>query len=220
MSAPTTIYLKDYKPPNFAVNEVFLSFELYEDHALVHNKMHIQRQHPGSLCLHGDELILESICQNDKPLTSSDYRFAEKDLILDNLPDTCTLTIITRIFPQKNTALSGLYRSKQLFCTQCESQGFRRITFFPDRPDVLAVYTTKITADRALYPILLSNGDLIDAGDADNGKHWAVWKDPFPKPSYLFALVAGNLACCSDEFKTQSGKILKISDFTGFFKKK
>lgn len=210
MSAPTTIYLKDYKPPNFAVNEVFLSFELYEDHALVHNKMHIQRQHPGSLCLHGDELILESICQNDKPLTSSDYRFAEKDLILDNLPDTCTLTIITRIFPQKNTALSGLYRSKQLFCTQCESQGFRRITFFPDRPDVLAVYTTKITADRALYPILLSNGDLIDAGDADNGKHWAVWKDPFPKPSYLFALVAGNLACCSDEFKTQSGKMVSL----------
>lgn len=210
MSSSTTIYLKDYEPPNFSVREVFLSFDLYEDHALVHNKMHLQRQHAGSLCLHGEELILESIWQDDRELTTADYHLNGEELILDNLPDACTLTIVTRIFPQKNTALSGLYRSKRLFCTQCEAHGFRRITFFPDRPDVLAVYTTKITADRALYPILLSNGNLIDAGAGDGGKHWVLWQDPFPKPSYLFALVAGNLACCNDEFKTQSGKIVSL----------
>ena len=210
MTMPTTIYLKDYEPPNFAVHKVFLSFDLYEDYALVRNEMHLERQHSGPLRLHGDELILEGIWQNDKPLSTADYQEDNADLLVSNLPDVCKLTIVTRIFPQKNTALSGLYRSKQLFCTQCEAHGFRRITFFPDRPDVLAVYTTKITADRAIYPILLSNGNLQDAGDGDEGRHWVVWHDPFPKPSYLFALVAGNLACCSDVFKTQSGKVVGL----------
>ena len=210
MTSPTTTYLKDYSPPSFKLSEVFLSFDLHEDHALVQNKMHFQRQHPGPLHLYGEELILESISLNDTLLNPGDYRFEGEDLILDNLPETGILTLCTRIFPQKNTALSGLYRSKRLFCTQCEAQGFRRMTFFPDRPDVLAIYTTKISADRALYPILLSNGDLIDAGDADAGRHWVVWRDPFPKPSYLFALVAGNLACYSDKFKTQSGKMVDL----------
>lgn len=194
MSSATTIYLKDYEPPNFSICDLFLSFDLYEDHALVQSKMHLQRQGAGSLCLYGEELLLESISLDDRELAISEYRFDGENLILDNLPDICNLTIVTRIFPQKNTALSGLYRSKRLFCTQCEAEGFRRITFFPDRPDVLTVYTTKITADRASYPILLSNGNLIDAGDGDAGRHWVIWRDPFPKPSYLFALVAGNLA--------------------------
>lgn len=210
MSSATTIYLKDYEPPNFSICDLFLSFDLYEDHALVQSKMHLQRQGAGSLCLYGEELLLESISLDDRELAISEYRFDGENLILDNLPDICNLTIVTRIFPQKNTALSGLYRSKRLFCTQCEAEGFRRITFFPDRPDVLTVYTTKITADRASYPILLSNGNLIDAGDGDAGRHWVIWRDPFPKPSYLFALVAGNLACCSDEFKTQSGKLISL----------
>ena len=210
MTTPTTIYLKDYEPPNFTLREVFLSFDLYEDYALVRNEMHMERRHPGPLRLHGDELILEGIWQDDHPLSVEDYQTDEGDLLLPHLPDVCKLTILTRIFPQKNTALSGLYRSKQLFCTQCEAQGFRRITFFPDRPDVLAIFTTKVTADRAIYPILLSNGNLQDTGDADNGRHWALWHDPFPKPSYLFALVAGNLACRSDEFKTKSGKLVSL----------
>lgn len=210
MTTPTTIYLKDYEPPNFTMKEVFLSFDLYEDYALVRNEMHLQRQRPGTLRLHGDEVTLEGIWQNDEPLATTEYSWDNDDLIMLNLPDMCVLTITTRIFPQNNTALSGLYRAKQLFCTQCEAHGFRRITFFPDRPDVLAVYTTKITAHRATYPILLSNGNLIDAGDGDAGRHWVVWHDPFPKPSYLFALVAGNLACMTDEFQTQSGKMVSL----------
>lgn len=206
----STVYLKDYEPPNFMLRDVFLAFDLYEDYALVRNEMHLQRQDVGSLRLHGDGLKLEEVWLNDQPLTPANYQHDQDDLLIPDLPDTCTLTIVTRIFPQKNTALSGLYRSKQLFCTQCEAQGFRRITFFPDRPDVLAVYTTRITADRAVYPILLSNGNLIDSGDGDAGRHWVVWHDPFPKPSYLFALVAGNLACCSDEFTTRSGRVIAL----------
>lgn len=206
----TTVYLQDYKRPNFTVLKVFLEFDLYEDYALVRNEMHLQRQDMGSLRLYGDGLILEGIWLNDQPLTSANYQQDHDDLLIADLPDICKLTLVTRIFPQKNTALSGLYRSKQLFCTQCEAHGFRRITFFPDRPDVLAEYTTKITADRAIYPILLSNGNLLDSGDADAGRHWVVWHDPFLKPSYLFALVAGNLACCSDEFTTRSGRVIAL----------
>lgn len=206
----TTVYLKDYQPPNFAVLKVFLAFDLYENYAVVRNEMHLERRHAGALCLHGDSLSLESIWLNDQPLASSAYHYEQEDLVITELPDACKLTVVTRIFPQKNTALSGLYRSKQLFCTQCEAHGFRRMTYFPDRPDVLAVYTTKITADRARYPILLSNGNLIDSGDADVGRHWVVWHDPFPKPSYLFALVAGNLACCSDQFTTRSGRVIDL----------
>lgn len=210
MSTQPTIYLKDYTAPNFNVQKVSLAFDLYEDYALVRNEMLMQRVSSGDLYLNGDELTLEGIWCDGEPLSPTQYQRQNDDLIVKNLPDLCTLTIETRIFPQNNTALSGLYRSKHLFCTQCEAQGFRRITFFPDRPDVLAIYTTKITADRATYPILLSNGNLIDAGEGDAGRHWVVWQDPFPKPSYLFALVAGNLACCSDEFKTQSGKVVSL----------
>jgi aminopeptidase N len=210
MTTQANIYLKDYRPPNFTVENVFLAFDLYEDYAIVRNEMDIKRKSSGNLHLYGDDLILEGIWRDAEPLSSTEYRWDNDDLILFNVPDQCKITITTRIFPQKNTALSGLYRSKNLFCTQCEAQGFRRITFFPDRPDVLAVYTTKITADRAKYPILLSNGNLSDAGEGDAGRHWVVWQDPFPKPSYLFALVAGNLACRSDTFKTQSGKTVDL----------
>ncbi|PJD92408.1 MAG: aminopeptidase N [Legionella sp.] len=209
MSTPT-IYLKDYQPPNFTVATTSLSFDLYEDHALVHNDMHMQRQHPGELRLFGDELQLEGVWVNDQPLTATQYRLDGSDLVIASLPDDCRLKIATRIFPQNNTELSGLYRSKHMFCTQCEAHGFRRITFFPDRPDVLAIYTVKMTADKTLYPILLSNGNLIDTGSQDDGRHWAIWHDPFPKPAYLFALVAGDLACCEDEFITCSGKSVAL----------
>lgn len=206
----TTVYLKDYQAPNFTIKKVFLTFDLYEDHALVRNEMHLQRCHSGPLHLHGDDLHLEEIYLDDHLMSDSDYHFDQGDLILSNVLDECTITIVTRIFPQNNTSLSGLYRSKQLFCTQCEAEGFRRITFFPDRPDVLSIYTTKIIADRTVYPILLSNGNLIDSGDVGEGRHWVVWHDPFPKPSYLFALVGGNLACCRDEFITCSGKVVSL----------
>ena len=206
----TTIYLKDYLPPTFAVSSVSLDFELYDDHALVKNTMHLQRQHAGDLHLYGDELELVSLELNDEPLDQSAYRKQDQDLILVACPDEFNLTVVTRIRPQDNTKLSGLYRSNHLFCTQCEAEGFRRITYFSDRSDVLAMYTTRISADKAKYPVLLSNGNLLESGETSDGRHWVVWQDPFKKPSYLFALVAGNLACVTDHFVTCSGKTVEL----------
>ncbi|WP_419419618.1 aminopeptidase N [Legionella sp. D16C41] len=202
----TTIFLKDYMPPNFAVENIYLDFDLHDDYVLVENNMTLKRLHPGPLHLYGDELELISIALNNELLAKNQYRLKNDDLLLDNCPEQFTLTIVTRIYPQNNSALSGLYRSNQLFCTQCEAEGFRRITYYLDRPDVLSIFTTRITADKEKYPILLSNGNLIEAGEAEKGRHWVVWQDPFKKPSYLFALVAGNLACVKDEFITCSGK--------------
>ena len=206
----TTIHLKNYQPPTFGVTTVNLNFDLYDDHALVTCQMTVTRQHAGDLQLFGHELELISIHINNTPLQPSDYRVHGEELLIGACPDEAKLTIVTRIRPQDNTALSGLYRSNHLFCTQCEAEGFRRITYFPDRSDVLATYTTRISADKAGYPILLSNGNLIESGDTADGRHWAVWQDPFKKPSYLFALVAGNLACVQDEFITCSGKTIAL----------
>lgn len=201
-----TIYLKNYQPPTFSVDTIDLSFDLYDDHALVSSKIRLIRQRTGALHLYGDELELISIHMNGVQLEPSAYTMNEDDLILEHCPDEIILEIVTRIRPQDNTELSGLYRSNHLFCTQCEAEGFRRITYFLDRPDVLAKYTTRISADKKHYPILLSNGNLIDSGKTPEGRHWVVWQDPFKKPSYLFALVAGNLACVKDEFVTTSGR--------------
>ena len=206
MTMPDTIYLKDYKAPSFRVETVDLDFDLYDDHALVKSNLQLSRQHEGNLHLYGDELELVSISLNDKLLSPDEYRLENSDLILEHCPDQMRLEIITRIKPQENTHLSGLYRSNHLFCTQCEAEGFRRITYFLDRPDVLAVYTTRVSADKTQYPVLLSNGNLVSQGEAENGRHWAVWHDPFKKPSYLFALVAGDLACIKDSFITASGR--------------
>lgn len=202
----TTVYLKNYQPPVFSIEQVDLDFDLYDTHAIVKNHMQIKRQHLGSLTLHGDELQLVSVHLNDIPLTEAAYFFSGQDLIIPDCPDEFSLTIVTRIYPQNNTKLSGLYRSNQMFCTQCEAEGFRRMTYFPDRPDVLSIYTTRICADRETYPVLLSNGNLVDEGIEADGRHWVVWHDPFKKPSYLFALVAGSLACVRDSFTTSSGK--------------
>jgi aminopeptidase N len=201
-----TIYRKDYQPSSFTAVTVDLEFDLRDDHALVTNHMRLERQHPGELRLYGDELELVSIYLNDQLLDKNAYRLDADDLVIADCPDTVKLTVVTRIRPQDNTKLSGLYRSHQLFCTQCEAQGFRRMTYFLDRPDVLATYTTRIIADKARYPVLLSNGNLKDAGDTKDGRHWVLWVDPFKKPAYLFALVAGNLACVTDEFITCSGR--------------
>ncbi|KTD31549.1 aminopeptidase N [Legionella maceachernii] len=202
-----TIYRKDYQAPHFSVETVDLDFDLYDDHALVVNRMKLKRHQSGELHLYGDELELVSVYMDNKQLIDKkDYRLQADDLIIENCPDEFTLEITTRTYPQNNTKLSGLYRSHQLFCTQCEAEGFRRITFYLDRPDVLAIYTTKITADKIKYPVLLSNGNLIDSGSLENGRHWVKWEDPFKKPSYLFALVAGDLACVQDKWVTASGK--------------
>ena len=206
----TTIYRKDYQPSAFTVERVALEFDLFDDHALVKNHMKLKRLHPGPLHLYGDGLELVSVHLGEKALSSESYQLQKEGFILHHCPDECSLTIITRIRPQENTQLSGLYRSNHLFCTQCEAEGFRRMTFFPDRPDVLAIYTTRITADKAKYPILLSNGNLLDAMETNDGRHWAIWHDPFKKPSYLFALIAGDLVCVRDEFVTASGKRVEL----------
>lgn len=201
-----TVYLHDYQPPAFSVDHISLNVDLYDDHALISSTMTLTREHPGLLVLYGDELELVRIEMNDKPLLADDYRFEDGHLIIDECPDHIYLHIVTRVKPQENTQLSGLYRSDSLFCTQCEAQGFRRITFYPDRPDVLSIFTTRITANKTQYPILLSNGNLRSTGDLPEGRHFALWSDPFKKPSYLFALVAGNLGCVEDYFQTASGR--------------
>lgn len=206
----TTVYLKNYQPPFFSVETVNLNFDLYDDHALVSSELKLIRQHEGPLHLYGDELELVSVHMNGQKLEPSVYTLDADSLVIKNCPDELTLNIVTRIYPQNNTQLSGLYRSNHLFCTQCEAEGFRRITYFLDRPDVLATYTTRISADKKQYPILLSNGNLLESGVTDDGRHWVVWNDPFKKPSYLFALVAGDLACIRDKFVTCTGRTIDL----------
>ncbi|WP_058493180.1 aminopeptidase N [Legionella worsleiensis] len=206
----TTVYLKNYQAPTFTVDTVDLNFDLYDDHVLVKSSLTLHRQHDGALVLYGDELELVEIKMNGTLLESSCYTLENDSLIIKDCSDELSLEIITRIEPQNNTQLSGLYRSNHLFCTQCEAEGFRRITFFPDRPDVLATYTTRISADKNQYPVLLSNGNLIDSGATNDGRHWVIWHDPFKKPSYLFALVAGNLASIHDQFITCSGRTVDL----------
>ncbi len=205
-----TIYRNEYKPYPFAVVSLHLTVDLYEDHALVTSHIAFKREQPGELCLNGDGLELISIQLNHQALEQKAYQLTDGNLIIPTCPDEFTLTTVVRIQPQNNTSLSGLYRSNHLFCTQCEAEGFRRITFFPDRPDVLTTFTTRISADKASYPILLSNGNPIDAGETSDGRHWVVWEDPFKKPSYLFALVAGDLGCVTDTFTTQSGRSIAL----------
>ena len=205
-----TVYLKAYQPFAYAVQSVALQVDLFDDYALITNDMVLERLHPGVLQLNGDGLELVSIAMDGRPLAANQFRLHDGELFLDTCPAGFTLQVVTRIRPQENTQLSGLYRSKGLFCTQCEAEGFRRITFFPDRPDVLSVYTTRISADKQKYPVLLANGNLVAEGDGEGGRHWAVWEDPFKKPSYLFALVAGQLEWVDSEFTTASGRSVDL----------
>ena len=183
---PKTIYLKDYAPPAFRVEAVELDIDIREDHALVRAKLELRRNAPGPLVLDGDELELVSI-------SVKDYELTPEKLTIANPPDAFALETVTRIVPQKNTKLEGLYATKHGFVTQCEAEGFRRITWFIDRPDVMARYTTTV---RAKYPVLLSNGNLVASGPG-----WAKFHDPFPKPSYLFACVAAKLEVLEDAYK-------------------
>ena len=170
MQSNVTTYLKNYKPSSFSVSTVNLDFELHDDEVMVRNHMVLQREHPGDLHLFGDELELMSLEMNEKTMSPESYRIEKGDLIIPSCPDTLTLTVVTRIYPQKNTQLSGLYRSKNLFCTQCEAQGFRKITYCFDRPDVMAKYTVRIEADQQKYPVLLSNGNRTQAEKLANGR--------------------------------------------------
>src|SRR5436190_7993854 len=179
------IHLKDYTPPAFRIDTVELDVEIRADDALVRAKLELRRNAPGPLVLDGDELELVSVVLNGKQPA---YTVTAEQLAIPDVPDAFTLETVTRIVPQKNTKLEGLYATRHGFVTQCEAQGFRRITWFLDRPDVMAKYTTTIHADKVKYPVLLSNGNLLGKGEEADGRHWARFRDPFPKPSYLFAL--------------------------------
>ncbi len=205
-----TVYLKDYTPPDYWVDTVDLHFELGEAETRVRATLAMRRREgvppETPLVLDGEELELIALKLDGQPLDSSAYRTDEQSLTIDTVPDAFTLDIETRIFPQDNTSLEGLYTSSGNFCTQCEAQGFRKITYFPDRPDVMACYTTTIAADAEACPVLLSNGNPVESGTLDGGRHFAVWQDPYPKPSYLFALVAGRLDYREATHRTPSGR--------------
>ena len=195
------IHLKDYAPPAFRIDTVELDVDIREDHALVRAQLQLRRNAPGPLVLDGDELELVSVEVNGKPAR---HEVGEEQLTVHDVPDAFTLETVSRIVPQQNTKLEGLYATKNGFVTQCEAQGFRRITWFIDRPDVMARYKTTIHADKAKYPVLLSNGNLIERGDEAGGRHWASFEDPFPKPSYLFAMVAANLEVLQDNYRDKN----------------
>lgn len=212
---PQTTYLKDYQVPSYLIDEIELKVDLHDDFTRVTSHMRVRHNRLSQnkskeLLLNGEELTLESIKLNAETLPESEYKVTDQGLILFGLPDNFELDITTIIHPEKNTALSGLYRSSKTYCTQCEAEGFRRITYFMDHPDILARYTTTITADAAHYPYLLSNGNLVGSGKLENGRHWAKWEDPFKKPSYLFALVAGDFDLLEDTFVTQSGRDIQL----------
>lgn len=208
------IYLRDYKPSNFLIKSIDLHVELDEDVTRVHSTLSVYQNVHGeksnTLKLDGEALKLISVHLNKKQLTQSEYQVSDKHLIIENVPNEFELEIVTEIKPQENTALSGLYRSKSLFCTQCEAEGFRRITYYMDRPDVLALFTTTIVADKSRYPVMLSNGNLIETGMIDDKRHYAKWHDPFKKPCYLFAMVAGDLVKIADSFVTASKKTVAL----------
>lgn len=215
MSVSTARVLADYRSSDFAISSTDLIFELDDENTLVTNTMVIKRLSDASatLSLDGEHIKLISITLDGKRLTEDDYEVTNTKLLvpIDNLD--VTLTIVTQINPLKNTALEGLFKSGNAFCTQCEAEGFRRITYYLDRPDVMARFTTKIIANKAMYPQLLSNGNKIDEGDLDNGLHFVTWSDPFLKPCYLFALVAGDFDQLQDTYVTSSGKNVALEIF-------
>ncbi|HSB33392.1 MAG TPA: M1 family aminopeptidase, partial [Nitrospirota bacterium] len=211
-----TIYLRDYRPPDYLVETVMLEFELDETQTRVKSVMTVACNHDRCegihpLILDGGGQKLLAISLDGRPLAPGEYKQDAGSLTLLPVPDRFTLELVAEINPSANTELSGLYLSGGNFCTQCEAEGFRKITYYPDRPDVMARFFTTIIADRERFPVLLSNGNLIGEGVLPDGRHFAKWHDPFPKPAYLFALVGGDLACIRDNFTTMSGKTVELS---------
>ena len=213
--APSKIHLKDYQPPSFAVETVDLDIKLFDDHAIVDSTLMMQRQTDGDLVLYGEGLELISIKLNDELLTSECYTQTDGKLIITNAPAHSKLQLQVRIHPHTNTALEGLYIAGSgddtMFVTQCEPEGFRKITFYPDRPDVLARFTTRLEADKR-FPTLLSNGNLLEAGEVSDvpERHYAIWQDPTNKPSYLFACVIADLDVLTDSYTTSEGREVKL----------
>ncbi len=211
----------DYRPPAFLVDRVALEFDLDPDATRVTSTLAFRRNpdadrrdQAAPLVLDGEALADTAVELDGVPLPRSRVFVATGRMSIADLPAAGALTVRTSIAPARNTALEGLYVSSGVFCTQCEPEGFRRITWFPDRPDVLATYTVTIRGDRARYPVLLSNGNLVDAGELSGGQHYAVWHDPHPKPSYLFALVAGDLSALEDAFTTCTGRPVQLAIYS------
>ncbi len=201
-----TVYLEDYKPPEFKLINCELDFELNPAETRVTARYEFEALgNSHTLILDGEALELVSIHIDGSPVSNDDFKVNDKTLAISGVPQKFSLSIVSLTRPEQNSSLNGLYQSGDMLCTQCEAQGFRRIAYSLDRPDVLTRYTIKLIADKVSYPILLSNGNLIDQGETGEN-HYAVWQDPFPKPTYLFALVAGNLVSHSDTFTTRSGK--------------
>lgn len=217
---PKAVLLQDYRPYPYAVQKLALDFLLGEEKTIVNSRMQVAPSHEGTpppMVLNGETCVkLATVAVDGKTLQEGEgYTLQDEKLTIENPPNgPFTVDISVEIEPQNNTELEGLYKSSGNFCSQCEAEGFRRITFYPDRPDVMTVFTTKIVADKEKYPILLSNGNLVEEGELEGGKHFAVWEDPFKKPCYLFALVAGNLVAKEESFTTMSGKKVALRIWT------
>lgn len=214
MNAPVK-YLKDYQSPDFSVQHVELEIDLGEEGTLVSARLQLIRQNPlaHSLRLDGGELETISVRVNGHEMTPEQYRLSAESLEIPLDHDQATVETVVRIHPESNTSLEGLYRSNGMFCTQCEAEGFRKITWYPDRPDVLARFRTTLKGDKKRYPVLLSNGNPVARGDLEDGRHFVTWEDPFAKPCYLFAAVAGDLAVLEDHFTTASGRRVLLQIF-------
>ncbi|MGE5153905.1 MAG: aminopeptidase N [Bdellovibrio bacteriovorus] len=213
--APHATRLEDYRPPEFLIDRVELRFDLDPSLTQVDAELAIRRnpgatRGDGSLALHGEQLELAQVAIDGHPLTPAEYRMDAESLTLLRVPDRFRLSTRVRLHPALNTALEGLYQSGELLCTQCEAEGFRRITYFLDRPDVMARYGVTLVADRGRFPVLLSNGNRVEERALPDGRHLVRWEDPFPKPSYLFALIAGDLAVVEDRFATASGRTVDL----------
>ena len=210
---PGTIYRKDYTAPEFAVTTVDLLVQIMPGRTEVTATLEMVRQGTGQggLRLDGEQLSLQWVEVDGTRLTEDDYTVGDTELAIASVPDRFSLRTCVTICPEENTSLEGFYRSQSAYCTQCEAEGFRKITYFPDRPDVLAVYTVTLEADRSECPVLLSNGNNMGGEDLGSGRHRVIWHDPFPKPSYLFAMVAGDLKPVSDVFTTSSGRLVELN---------
>ena len=198
---------EDYRPPDWLVPEIHLDFDLGLERTRVRATLEVTRNgnHDRPLKLDGDGLNLLSV------KADAEWRMEDPALVIDLVGDRATIETEVEIAPSANTKLMGLYASSGMLCTQCEAEGFRRITFFPDRPDVLSKYHVRLEGDAAAFPILLSNGNRVGAGETADGRHWAEWDDPFPKPCYLFAVVAGDLEANRDSFTTMSGRKVDLA---------
>ncbi|WP_042107119.1 aminopeptidase N, partial [Acinetobacter junii] len=205
VQADQTIYLKDYQKPSFLVESINLDIQVYDDHTIVDSTLVMKRQAAGALILLGRDLELKSIQLNGELLTADQYELDTEQLKITDAPDEVIIQTQVIIHPESNTQLEGLYKAGDLFVTQNEPEGFRKITFYPDRPDVLTVFTTRVEADKK-YPVLLANGNLLETGEAGEDRHFAIWQDPTKKPSYLFACVIGDLAVLRDRYTTSEGR--------------